>query len=153
MKLPWLAGHSRQVAHVAMEAARLWGLSEPTLTDIGKSALIYGLGRAAVSNHLWNSPGPLPYGAAERVRLVPYWTQQALRPVAELAAPAEIATHAYERLDGSGYFRGVAGDALSAGHRLLATSVAWVALRQARPWRSAHDEAAAATLLKKDAGR
>ncbi|WP_460096100.1 HD domain-containing phosphohydrolase [Pseudomonas sp. S3_C01] len=152
LKLPWLAGHSRQVAHVAVEAARLWGLREPTLTEIGKSALIYGLGRAAVSNHLWNTAGTLPYGAAERVRLVPYWTQQALRPITELAVPAEIATHAYERLNGSGYFRGVAGDALCAEHRLFATSVAWVALREARPWRSAHGEADAARLLKQDAG-
>lgn len=152
LKLPWLAGHSRQVAHVAVQAARLWGLREPTLTDIGKSALIYGLGRAAVSNHLWNTAGTLPYGAAERVRLVPYWTQQALRPITELAVPAEIAAHAYERLNGSGYFRGVAGDALCAEHRLFATSVAWVALREARPWRSAHGEADAARLLKQDAG-
>lgn len=153
LKLPWLAGHSRQVAHVAMEAARLLGLREPVLADLGKSALIYGLGRAAVSNHLWNSAGALPYGAAERVRLVPYWTQQALRPVTELAVPAEIAAHAYERLDGSGYFRGAAGDALRAEHRLFAASVAWVALREARPWRPAHSEADAARLLKQEAGR
>lgn len=152
LKLPWLAGHSRQVAHVAVEAARLWGLREPTLTEIGKSALIYGLGRAAVSNHLWNTAGTLPYGAVERVRLVPYWTQQALRPVNELAVPAEIAAHAYERLNGSGYFRGVGGDALCIEHRLFATSVAWVALREARPWRPAYGEADAARLLRQDAG-
>lgn len=153
LKLPWLAGHSRQVAHVAVEAARLWGLAEPALTAIGKAALIYGLGRAAVSNHLWNTAGTLPYNASERVRLVPYWTQQALRPISELAVPAEIAVHAYERLNGSGYFRGVMGDALSAGHRLFATSVAWVALRQARPWRPAYGESEAVRLLKQDAGR
>jgi HD-GYP domain-containing protein (c-di-GMP phosphodiesterase class II) len=152
LKLPWLAGHSRQVAHVAMEAARLSGLSEPTLTAIGKAALIYGLGRAAVSNHLWNTAGALPYGAAERVHLMPYWTQQALRPISELAVPGEIAAHAYERLNGSGYFRGVMGDALCAEHRLFATSVAWVALREARPWRAAYGESEAATLLKQDAG-
>jgi HD-GYP domain-containing protein (c-di-GMP phosphodiesterase class II) len=152
LKLPWLAGHSRQVTHVVVEAARLWGLPEPALTEIGKSALIYGLGRAAVSNHLWNTAGALPYGAVERVRLVPYWTQQALRSVDELAVPAGIAAHAYERLDGSGYFRGVGGDALGVEHRLLATSVAWVALREARPWRSACSEADAAILLRQDAG-
>lgn len=151
LKLPWLAGHSRQVAHVAVEAARLSGLSEPTLTAVGKAALIYGLGRAAVSNHLWNTAGALPYGAAERVHLAPYWTQQALRPIGELALPAEIAAHAYERLDGSGYFRGVMGDALCAEHRLFATAVAWVALSEARPWRPAYGESAAAKLLKQDA--
>jgi len=153
LKLPWLAGHSRKVAHVAVEAARLCGLREPSLTAVGKAALIYGLGRAAVSNHLWNSAGALPYGAAERVQLVPYWTQQALRPISELAVPAEIAAHAYERLNGSGYFRGVAGEALCTEHRLFAASVAWVALREARPWRAAHDESAAAKQLKEDAGR
>jgi HD-GYP domain-containing protein (c-di-GMP phosphodiesterase class II)/DNA-binding CsgD family transcriptional regulator len=151
LKLPWLAGHSRQVAHVAVEAARLWGLSESDLTQIGKAALIYGLGRAAVSNHLWNTAGALPYGAAERVQLAPYWTQQALKPISELAESAEIATHAYERLNGSGYFRGVMGDALCARHRLFATSVAWVALREARPWRPAYSESEAARLLKQDA--
>jgi len=152
LKLPWLAGHSRQVAHVAMEAARQWGLSEPALTEIGKAALVYSLGRAAVSNHLWNIAGALPYGAAERVHLVPYWTQQALRPFNELAASGEIAAHAYERLNGSGYFRGVMGDALCAEHRLLAASVAWVALRQARPWRPAYSESEAARLLEQDVG-
>lgn len=151
LKLPWLAGHSRQVAHVAVEAARLWGLPDTTLTEIGKAALIHGLGRAAVSNQLWNTPGPLPYGAAERVHLVPYWTEKALRPITELAQCGEIAAHAYERLDGSGYFRGAAADALKPEYRLFATAVAWIALTGPRPWRPAFSETEAAKLLKQDA--
>ncbi|GGM29716.1 hypothetical protein GCM10009425_45350 [Pseudomonas asuensis] len=69
-----------------------------------------------------------------------------------MAASGEIAAHAYERLNGSGYFRGVMGDALCAEHRLLAASVAWVALRQARPWRPAYSESDAVRLLKQDVG-
>ncbi|WP_337057937.1 HD domain-containing phosphohydrolase [Pseudomonas sp. USHLN015] len=153
LKLPWLAGHSRQVAHVATEAARLWGVAEPGRAEIGKAALIHGLGRAAVSNHVWNTTGPLPYGAAERVHLVPYWTQKATRSIRELNTPGEIAAHAYERLDGSGYYRGARAEALCVENRLLATAVAWVALRGTRPWRTAHGEADAARLLKQDARR
>lgn len=153
LKLPWLAGHSRQVAHVAVEAARLWGLSEPMLAEIGKAALVHGLGRAAVSNHIWNSPGALPYGAAERLHLVPYWTENACKPIAELARPGQIAAHAYERLDGSGYYRGLSGDMLSAEHRLLATSIAWVALQNGRPWRPAHSAMEAQQILRQDASR
>lgn len=153
LKLPWLAGHSRQVAQVVVEAARLWGLAEPKRADIGKAALIHGLGRAAVSNHLWNTAGPLPYGATERVHLVPYWTQKATRSISELRVPGEIAAHAYERLDGSGYYRGAPAQALDAENRLLGTAVAWVALRSARPWRPAYSESEAATLLKQDAER
>ena len=153
LKLPWLAGHSRQVAHIAVEAARLWGLSEPMLAEIGKAALVHGLGRAAVSNHIWNSPGALPYGAAERLHLVPYWTQKACKPIAELARPGDIAAHAYERLDGSGYYRGLSGDTLSAEHRLLATSIAWVALQNDRPWRPAHSRDDAQNILRQEASR
>ncbi|MGF0337954.1 HD domain-containing phosphohydrolase [Ectopseudomonas toyotomiensis] len=152
LKLPWLAGHSRQVAHVAVEAARLSGLPESTLTEIGKAALVYGLGRAAVSNHIWNTAGPLPYGATERVQLVPYWTHRALKPFSEFAASREIAAHVYERLDGSGYFRGASAQTLRPEDRLLAAAVAWVALRGVRPWREAHVESAAARLLKQNAG-
>lgn len=152
LKLPWLAGHSRQVAHIAVEAARLSGLNESTLIDIGKAALVYGLGRAAVSNHVWNTTGPLPYGASERVQLVPYWTHRALKPINELAAAGEIAAHAYERLDGSGYFRGASAPALRPEDRLLAAAVAWVALRGTRPWRPAYGESEAARLLSRDAG-
>lgn len=151
LKLPWLAGHSRQVADVAVQAARLQGLAEPILTEIGKAALIHGLGRAAVSNHLWNTAGPLPYGALERIHLVPYWTHKASRQISELVVPGEIAAHAYERLDGSGYFRGVPADAQCAEYRLLAAAVSWVALRGPRPWRSAHTESEAERLLKQDA--
>jgi DNA-binding CsgD family transcriptional regulator len=131
----------------------LWGLPEPAQTEIGKAALIHGLGRAAVSNQLWNTAGPLPYGASERIHLVPYWTHKASRQINELAVPGEIAAHAYERLDGSGYFRGASADAQCAAYRLLATAVAWVALRSARPWRPAHSESEAARLLKQDASR
>jgi len=153
LKLPWLAGYSRQVAQIAVEAARLWGLPEPDQTEIGKAALIHGLGRAAVSNQLWNTAGPLPYGATERIHLIPYWTHKASRQITELTIPGEIAAHAYERLDGSGYFRGASADAQCAAFRLLASAVAWVALRSARPWRPAHNESEAARLLKQDASR
>ncbi len=153
LKLPFLAGHSRQVAHVAVEAGRLWGLSQPSLTDLGRAALIHGLGRAAVANHVWNTAGPLPYGATERVHLVPYWTQKATREIDELRVPGNIAAHAYERLDGSGYFRGAPAESLCPENRLFAAAVAWVALRGARPWRAAHSESEAAALLKDEARR
>lgn len=152
LKLPWLAGHSRHVSYIAAEAARLSGLNELTLIDIGKAALVYGLGRAAVSNHVWNTAGPLPYGAVERVRLVPYWTHNALKPIRELDASRKIAAHAYERLDGSGYFRGASAQALRLEDRLLAAAVAWAALTGARPWRPAYGESEAARLLIQDAG-
>ena len=80
----------------------------------------------------------------EKIRLVPYWTARAGVQVPSLRVEAALASHAYERLDGSGYFRNLDADALGLPHRLLAAACAYVALCMPRPWRPAYppDEAA-----------
>jgi HD-GYP domain-containing protein (c-di-GMP phosphodiesterase class II) len=148
LKLPWLAGYSRQTASLVRDAARLWGLPEARIELLAKAALIHGLGRAAVPNRIWSTPGPLLDGDLEAVRLVPYWTHRACSQIGGLNEAGQLAAHAYERLDGSGYFRSLSGDALQAEHRLLSAALAWLALRGERPWRAAFsDEQAARVLL------
>jgi HD-GYP domain-containing protein (c-di-GMP phosphodiesterase class II) len=151
LKLPWLAGYSRQSAGLVRDAARLWGLAEPRIELLGKAALIHGIGRAAVPNRVWNIQGPLLEGDLEPVRLVPYWTQRACSQTAGLVEVGQLAAHAYERLDGSGYFRGFNGEALDAEHRLLTAALAWQALRAERPWRAAFSEDQAVRLLQDEA--
>jgi DNA-binding NarL/FixJ family response regulator len=56
---------------------------------------------------------------------------QGLEPVNALAC-----AH-HERLDGSGYHRGIAGDQISRGARILAAADAFRAMTSARPWRPA----------------
>lgn len=153
LKVPWLAGYSRRSAELVRDAARLWGLAEPAVEQLGKAALIHGVGRAAVPNRIWNMAGPLLDGDLEQVRLVPYWTSRACNQIAELAAPGRIAANAYERLDGSGYFKGLDGDALQPEHRLLAAALAWQALRSVRPWRPALSEGDAERLILDEAAQ
>jgi DNA-binding NarL/FixJ family response regulator len=68
------------------------------------------------------------------------------------AAPA--ASH-HERVDGSGYFRGVSGDQLPVGARLLAAADAYHAMTEIRPHRAAlaPPEAARQLLEEVDSGR
>ncbi|WP_277373502.1 HD domain-containing phosphohydrolase [Pseudomonas sp. AA-38] len=151
LKLPWLAGHSRQAASLVRDAGRLWGLPEPRIELLAKAALIHGLGRAAVPNRIWSTPGPLLDGDLESVRLVPYWTHRACSQIGGLSEVGQLAAHAYERLDGSGYFRSLSGDALGVEHRLLSAALAWQALRSERPWRAAFSDGQAARLLQDEA--
>ncbi|WP_420997044.1 HD domain-containing phosphohydrolase [Cupriavidus sp. 30B13] len=153
LKLPWMAGYSRQVAELARASAALQGLDAVLQARLHRAGLIHGMGRAALPNRLWNTPGRLPAADWERIRLVPYWTSRAARQIGTLGAEAELASYAYERLDGSGYFRGLGGDALSAAHRTLAVAAAWAALRARRPWREAMAPDAAAALLREEAAR
>ncbi|MGE8503029.1 MAG: HD domain-containing phosphohydrolase [Pseudomonas sp.] len=151
LKLSWLAGYSRQAASLVRDAGRLLGLPEPRIELLAKAALIHGMGRAAVPNRIWSTPGPLLEGDLESVRLVPYWTHRACSQIGGLHEAGQLAAHAYERLDGSGYFRSLSGETLSAEHRLLSAALAWLALRGERPWRAAFSDEQAARLLQAEA--
>jgi DNA-binding NarL/FixJ family response regulator len=63
-----------------------------------------------------------------------------------------LASFVYERLDGSGYFRKARLDAIGMQERVLAVAAAYTAMCSPRPWRPAHGDAAAGTLLVAQAG-
>jgi HD-GYP domain-containing protein (c-di-GMP phosphodiesterase class II) len=151
LKLPWMTGCSSQTAQLASNAALELGLDAACQQKLYRAALIHGMGRASVPNMIWNTPGKLPDSAWERVRLVPYWTGRAARQIGSLAAEVELASYAYERPDGTGYYRGARAADIPIEGRILAAASALVALRSARPWREALAPAAAESLLMAEA--
>ena len=151
LKLPWMAGYSRRVAEAAARCCARLGLDEEVSRTTYLAGLIHGMGRMAVSNAIWNTPGRLSPAAWEKVRLVPYWTARAGKQIGALARESEIASQAYERLDGTGYFRGATGNMLGREARVLAAAASWVALLSPRPWRAAFKADEAAALLSEHA--
>jgi len=151
LKLPWLTGHSRIVANLAGKVAAGVDLDRVTQGQVRRAALIHGLGRVSVPNAMWNRPGPLSSADWERVRLSPYWTARAAIQIRSLEREAEIASYAYERLDGSGYFRAARHAATPLECRILPAVTTWLALRAARPWRDRLTFEAAADHLRRQA--
>jgi HD-GYP domain-containing protein (c-di-GMP phosphodiesterase class II) len=137
LKLPWLLGHSRSVEKLAGAIAASMGVAPERRTRLRRAAWLHGLGRVSVPNAIWDRKGALTTADMERVRLAPYWTSRVGNAVAGLADAAETAAHAYERLDGSGYFRGIRSNSIPIESRILATALAWVAMVSDRPWRKA----------------
>jgi HD-GYP domain-containing protein (c-di-GMP phosphodiesterase class II) len=155
VKSPYTLGHSRAVADLARDAGTALGQSADDVRRLRRAALLHDLGRLGVSNAVWDKPGALTPAQWERVRLHPYLTERMLASCAELASLAEIAVQHHERLDGSGYPRGLRGDALTVSGRLLATADAYQSKLQPRPHRSAlgRDEAASWVRGEVRAGR
>jgi HD-GYP domain-containing protein (c-di-GMP phosphodiesterase class II) len=151
LKLPWMTGYSRSCAATAAACCERLGLSTEARNRVYLATLIHGLGRAAVPNFIWNTPSPLSSSSWEKLRLVPYWASRAGKQSSALERAAELASYAYERLDGSGYFRGLGGAAIPLEARVIAASLAWVAMRSARPWRDAFSATAATALLRQEA--
>ena len=147
LKLPWLAGFSRRVAALARAGGALAGMLALEDKPLVRAALLHGLGRTAVPNAVWNRAGKLEGADWDKARQVPFWTARAATRVPAIGVEATLASFAYERVDGSGYFRKARGNALGMQERMLAAAVAFTALCSPRPWRTAHGAPAAATLL------
>lgn len=151
LKSPWFAGHSRGVADLAAAAARRAGHPAGEVHLLRRAGLLHDLGRSGVPNTIWDKPGPLTAVERERVELHSYYTDRMLRRVPALAAAGRIAALAHERLDGSGYHRGLPATAVPATARILAAADTYHAMCEPRPHRPAHDPAAAASTLRAQA--
>jgi HD-GYP domain-containing protein (c-di-GMP phosphodiesterase class II) len=148
LKSPFTLGHSAGVTELAAAGARTWGLPPSDVTDVRRAAMLHDLGRLGVSNAVWDKRGGLTAIELERVRLHPYLTERMLASSSALAPLGAIAVQHHERLDGSGYPRGLPADALGPAGRILAVADTYHAKTEPRPHRSALSPAEAAAHLR-----
>jgi DNA-binding CsgD family transcriptional regulator len=104
---------------------------------VRRAALVHDLGRLGVSNAVWDKTGGLTAAEEERIRLHPYLTERMLACSPALRSYGRTAQEHHERLDGSGYPRGVRGDALTTAGRVLAAADAYHTKLEPRPHRPA----------------
>jgi HD-GYP domain-containing protein (c-di-GMP phosphodiesterase class II) len=137
IKTDFLHGHSTRVAELAATAAVAIGCSRAEASEIRIAGFFHDVGRVAVPNGIWDKRGPLSTSEWERIRLHPYYTERVLERSGPLASLAVLSGSHHERLDGSGYHRGVTAAQLSVGARLLAAADAYDAMIHDRPYRGA----------------
>lgn len=137
VKSPYTIGHSRAVADLAGAAARHLGLPEAEARSVRSAGLVHDLGRLGVPNTIWDKRGDLTAVEAERVRMHPYLTERMLAFSSTLAPLGAIAVQHHERLDGSGYPRGLVGEALTMAGATLAAADTYRAWLEPRPHRPA----------------
>jgi HD-GYP domain-containing protein (c-di-GMP phosphodiesterase class II) len=155
LKSPYTLGHSGAVAELAASAATGLGLADDDVRTVHRAGLVHDFGRLGVSNAIWDKRGPLGAGEWERIRMFPYLTERMLRFSDALAPLGAIAVQHRERLDGSGYPRGLAAAAISRPARILGVADAYQAMREPRPYRPplSAGEAAAALRAESKQGR
>jgi HD-GYP domain-containing protein (c-di-GMP phosphodiesterase class II) len=151
LKSPYMLGHASAVAQLADAAGRQLGLPADEVAQLRRAGLVSGFGRLGISNSIWDKPGPLGAGELERVRLHPYLTERMLHQSSWLAPLGAVAVQLRERLDGSGYPRGLSGPAITTSGRVLGAADAYQSMREPRPYREALSAGQAATELRADA--
>jgi HD-GYP domain-containing protein (c-di-GMP phosphodiesterase class II) len=132
---PYLVGHSAGVADLAGSAAEGCRLAPAEVVLVRRAGLVHDLGRVAVPVRIWQKQGPLTADEWERVTLHPYHTERLLTHSPFLSQLAPVASTHHERLDGSGYHRGLSAAMLALPARLLAAADAYHAMTEPRAHR------------------
>ena len=155
LKSPYTLGHSRAVADLSREAAVRFRLPSAEVRAVWRAGLLHDLGRLGVSNGVWDKADPLTQAEHERVRMHPYLTERMLASSPALATLAPLAGQHHERMDGSGYPRGLAAGAISLSGRILMAADLYRSKVEPRPHRSEVSADAAAALVRSEvrAGR
>jgi HD-GYP domain-containing protein (c-di-GMP phosphodiesterase class II) len=148
LKSPYTLGHARAVAHLVEVAGAQLGLAGKPLATLRRAGLAHGLGRLGVSNAIWDKRGPLGAGEWERVRLQPYLTERMLSQAPALRTIGAVAAQLRERVDGSGYPRGLAANSLALPARVLGAADVYQAMLEPRPHRPARSPQDAAVQLR-----
>jgi HD-GYP domain-containing protein (c-di-GMP phosphodiesterase class II)/DNA-binding CsgD family transcriptional regulator len=155
LKSPYTLGHSSRVAEIAEHAGGAAGLDRQDVATLRRAAQVHDLGNVSVPNRVWTKNGGLNRAEWERVRLHAYHSQRVLSFAGPLQACAELAGLHHERLDGSGYHRGLPPAAIPLAARALAAAEVYQAMAEERAWRPALSRTEAARQLRDevDAGR
>lgn len=136
-KSPFTFRHSEGVARAAAKIGEHVGLPEETVRDLKRAGLLHDIGKLGVSNRILDKPGRLTDDEFAIVKRHPGLTHDVLTLAEPFRDIADVAASHHEKLDGSGYHRGITGEHLSQPARILAVADVFDALSKDRPYRRA----------------
>ncbi len=127
--------HSQRVVRYTLAIADRLGVPAAEQPDMARGALLHDIGKIGVPDAILLKPGPLTCDEWEEMRRHPQIGWTILKSIAFLQIPAEIVLSHQERFDGSGYPRGLRGEAIPLGARIFAIADTLDAMTTDRPYR------------------
>lgn len=134
---PYTAGHQRRVANLGAAIAMELGLSEDRITGLRLGATIHDIGKIYVPAEILTRPGELSPMEFEFIKTHPQVGFDIMKDVKLPWPVAEMIYQHHEHLDGSGYPRGLKGEAILLEARILTVSDVTEAMMSHRPYRPA----------------
>jgi HD-GYP domain-containing protein (c-di-GMP phosphodiesterase class II) len=136
-KSPYTSGHSERVALYADLIAERMGESPQQRRSLRRAALLHDIGKLGISNSILDKPGRLSADEVRAIQKHPVYSGDILSGIAAFSDIAAIGRNHHEKLDGSGYPRGLKGDEISRATRIVTAADIFDALTADRPYRAA----------------
>src|SRR3989338_4043336 len=129
--------HSLRVAALSLRLAMALGFKGKALADLEMAALFHDVGKIGIPENILKKPGKLTAQEYEIIKSHPEKSVQVLRVIPESASMCLMVLHHQERLDGRGYPRGLRGEEIPLGSRIIMVADAFDAMTSDRVYRKA----------------
>jgi len=149
---PYTAGHQKRVALISMALAKKLGLESDAVQALYMAAMVHDIGKVAVPAEILTKPTHL---TDLEMKMVQEHAETGYQIMKDIPFPwpiADMVHQHHERLDGSGYPKGLSGDEISQGARILAVADTIEAMSTHRPYRPARGLASAMEEIRAEAG-
>lgn len=140
------------MANRAVAVGKRLGLREDEVRALAYVASVHDVGMAHISPAVLHEPGQLDEETRSKVALHPARTVEIVKPIEFQELVTDIIMAHHERMDGRGYPRGLKGDQIPLGARIIAVVDAYESMTVGRPYREAVSHAEALRELRRCAG-
>lgn len=144
--------HTERVGISARRLGEAMGLPDDVLDDLLWGGVIHDIGKIGVPDAVLLKPGPLTPEEFELMKRHVFTGEEIASPLRSVHDLLPIIRHHHERIDGTGYPDGLAGDAIPITARIVAICDAFDAMISDRPYRAGLSRAQALATLESGAG-
>ena len=152
IKDPYTANHQKRVAILSRRIAQEMNLNKKEVELIYLGALVHDIGKIYVPSELLSKPAKLSKLEFELLKNHTLKGEEILRPLSKRWPIWEAAAYHHERIDGSGYPRGLKGEDIPLGAKIIAVADVVEAMTSHRPYRPARSLEEALNELRKGMG-
>jgi len=149
---PYTHGHSEQVMRYSVRLAEMLGFETQRIETIRYGALLHDIGKIGIRDHILLKPGALTEEEFAVMQTHPTIGADILRHIKALRDVIPIIECHHERMDGSGYPKGLGGLHIPEEARIIAISDAYDAMTSHRAYRKGMQPEAAFEVLMKGRG-
>jgi putative two-component system response regulator len=146
-------GHSQRVAQLTVKLAIMADVPQNEIVHIRRGALLHDIGKLAIPDLILLKPAALNEDEWKSMKKHPEYANEMISSIEYLGPALDIPYCHHEKWDGTGYPRGLKGEAIPFAARLFAVVDVWDALTSDRPYRPAWTQQKALEHIQNESGK